>query len=239
MSQAFCRGKGCHPNAPNQGPGSSLSELLFQAQESQRSHRVTCTWLLQQAASLCAMAGNRSLAILFSSARQICHLPDGSKGSSVAWQPAVTFCKKSTAWWPPRTSALLSGQWPHHQPCAISARQWHRVLLGWFLPQKTFAAPCEEELILTYFHSFLAQTGLIVLHITFCSRKTTHFRRAEGHLDVPVLTCTELDEELRDLLSEWPAQRAQTFVWQSAETGPQNTPVPWCTSSLCDSKHPA
>lgn len=133
-----------------------------------------------------------------------------SKGSSVAWQPAVTFCKKSTAWWPPRTSALLSGQWPHHQPCAISAIQWHRVLLGWFLPQKTFAAPCEEELILTYFHSFLAQTGLIFLHITFCSRKTTTLQKGRR---APGCACTHMHR------AGW---RAQGFAFWVTSTESSN-----------------
>lgn len=35
---------------------------------------------------------------------------------------AVTFWKKLMAWWPPRTRALTCGQWPHHQPCAISTQ---------------------------------------------------------------------------------------------------------------------
>lgn len=86
------------------------------------------------------------------------------------------------------------------------------------------------------FHSFLAQLGSIVLHITFCSRKTTTVqrgKRAPGCADQPVLRCTELDKKLRDLLSEWAAQRAQTFVWQSAETGlgsPRVHPLPFTQS---------
>lgn len=40
--------------------------------------------------------------------------PDGSKEGSVGQQPAVTFCKKSMAWWAPRITALMSVQWPHH-----------------------------------------------------------------------------------------------------------------------------
>lgn len=195
------------------------------------THGDICTWLLQQAAALCVVAGNRSLAILFSSARQICHLPDGSKGRSVGHLPVVTFCKKSMAWWPPRTRTLMWVQWPHHQHCAIPARQLHRVLLGQPLPQKAFEAPCEEELILPSFHSFLAQIGLF--YTSPFAEKLQQFRRIKGHLGVPVPTCTELDKELRDLLSEWTAQRAQTFMWQSAETvlgSPRVHPGPFTQS---------
>lgn len=131
------------------------------------------TWLLQQAAALCAVAGNRSLAILFSSTWQICHLPDGSKGRSVGHQPAVIFCKKSMAWWPPRTRAVMWVQWPHITTVPSQQDSCTEFFLGQPLPQKAFAASWEEEPILTSFHSFLAQMGLIVLHITFCSRTTT------------------------------------------------------------------
>lgn len=81
------------------------------------------TWLLQQTAALCGVAGNRSLAILFSSTWQICHPPDGSKGRSVGHQPAVTFCLVTSQDQGSYVSTVAT-----HQHCAIPARQLHRVL---------------------------------------------------------------------------------------------------------------
>lgn len=84
-----------------------------------------------------------------------------------------------SALWPPRTRALMWVQWPHISTVPSQQDSYTEFSLGQPLPQKAFAAPWEEELILTSFHSFLAQMGLIVLHIIFCSRKTTTVRKGK------------------------------------------------------------
>lgn len=72
-----------------------------------------------------------------SSARQICHLPDGSKGRSVAGQPAATFCR------PALVNTALSLPWP----CMCSARPMGSARLGHHPPSICLALwACPETL---------------------------------------------------------------------------------------------